>query len=58
MTAAESMKRHLALLEGIKPPEVEGRYLATCLQEVILDADVMGDFFRKLEAIARQQSKR
>jgi SpoVK/Ycf46/Vps4 family AAA+-type ATPase len=58
VTAAESMKRHLALLEGIKPPRSKGDILAECLREVILDADVMGDFLRKLDAIARQQSKR
>ena len=58
VTAAESMKRHLALLEGIKPPRSKGDILAECLREVILDADVMGDFLRKLETIARQQSKR
>jgi len=58
VTAAESMKRHLALLEGIKPPRSKGDVLAECLREVILDADVMGDFLRKLDAIARQQSKR
>lgn len=58
VTAAESMKRHLALLEGIKPPKSKGDLLAQCLREVILDADVVGNFLDRMEALSRQMQKR
>jgi SpoVK/Ycf46/Vps4 family AAA+-type ATPase len=58
VTAAESMKRHLALLEGITPPKSKGDALAEALRGVVLDADVVTDFFNRMEAIARQAQKR
>jgi transitional endoplasmic reticulum ATPase len=58
VTAAESMKRHLALLEGITPPKSKGDALADALRGVVLDADVVTDFFNRMEAIARQAQKR
>ena len=58
VTAAESMKRHLALLEGITPSKSKGDALAEALRGVVLDADVVTDFFNRMEAIARQAAKK
>lgn len=58
ITAAESMKRHLSLLEGIKPPKSAGDLLADAIRGIVLEAEVVQQYLNTKSAEMRKVQKR